>query len=116
MRKVEDFRLSVPVSYNSPDVSVKGFSRFKDYPCLVLKYIGCGVVGGCNGDGGVFNVATGESVTIRELAETIVDITGTGVGIVHEDERVGDVRDSRADVGKIAGWWRSEIELAEGLK
>lgn len=46
----------------------------------------------------------------------IVNTTGTGVGIVHENERVGDVRDSRADVGKIAGWWRSEIELSEGLK
>ncbi len=82
----------------------------------MLKYLSCGVVGGCNGDSGVFNVATGASVTIQELAETIVDITRTGAGIVHEDERVGDVRDSRADVGKISGWWRSEIELAEGLK
>ena len=25
------------------------------------------------------------------------------------------MRDSRADVGKISGWWRSEIELVEGL-
>ncbi len=82
----------------------------------VLDVVRANVAAMEHGDGEVFNVATGASVTIRELAETIVDITGTGAGIVHEDERVGDVRDSRADVGKIAGWWRSEIELAEGLK
>ena len=82
----------------------------------VLDVVRANVAAMEHGDGEVFNVATGESVTIRELAETIVDITGTGAGIVHEDERVGDVRDSRADVGKISGWWRSEIELAEGLK
>ena len=68
-----------------------------------------------HGDGEVFNVATGRSVTIMKLAETIVDITGTGAGIVHEAERAGDIRDSRADVGKIAEWWRSEVELVEGL-
>ncbi len=68
-----------------------------------------------HGDGEVFNVATGASVTILELAEAIVVSVGTGAGIVHEAERAGDVRDSRADVGKISGWWRSEVELVEGL-
>ncbi|MCD4799462.1 MAG: NAD-dependent epimerase/dehydratase family protein [Methanosarcinales archaeon] len=82
----------------------------------VLDVVRANVAAMEHGDGGVFNVATGASVTIRELAEMIVNTTGTGVGIVHEDKRVGDVRDSRADVEKIAGWWRSEIELAEGLK
>jgi UDP-glucose 4-epimerase len=30
--------------------------------------------------------------------------------------RAGDVRDSRADISKISGWWKGEIELHEGLK
>ena len=48
-----------------------------------------------HGDGEVFNVATGFSVTIRELAESIIktetveESAGTGAGIVHEAERVG---------------------------
>jgi UDP-glucose 4-epimerase len=69
-----------------------------------------------HGDGEVFNVATGMSVTIRELAEIIVEGVGSDVDIVYEDDRAGDVRHSRADVGKIAGWWKSEIKLQEGLK
>jgi len=52
----------------------------------------------------VFNVATGRSVTIRELAGKIVEIVGTGASLVHEAKRAGDVRNSRADVGKISGW------------
>jgi UDP-glucose 4-epimerase len=69
-----------------------------------------------HGDGEVFNVATGMSVTIKELAEIIVEGVGSDVDIVYEDDRAGDVRHSRADVKKIAGWWRSKITLQEGLK
>ncbi|MDF1557927.1 MAG: NAD-dependent epimerase/dehydratase family protein [ANME-2 cluster archaeon] len=68
-----------------------------------------------NGDGGVFNVATGRSVSINELARTVLEITGSGAGIVYQPERVGDIKHSRADVGRISGWWRSEVELGDGL-
>ena len=56
-----------------------------------------------HGDGEVFNVATGASVTIREPAEAIVESVGTGASIVHEAERAEYVRDSRAYVGKDCG-------------
>ncbi|AKB60106.1 MULTISPECIES: SDR family NAD(P)-dependent oxidoreductase [Methanosarcina] len=69
-----------------------------------------------NGDGQVFNVAMGKSVTVLELAEKIVELTGSSSRIVHVGSRAGDVRDSRADVSKISGWWKGEIELEEGLK
>ncbi|MCK5699285.1 MAG: GDP-mannose 4,6-dehydratase, partial [Candidatus Aenigmarchaeota archaeon] len=69
-----------------------------------------------HGGGEVFNVATGSSVTVLELAENIVESVGNKVEILYEDERVGDVRDSRADVGKISGWWKSEFGLSEGIK
>jgi UDP-glucose 4-epimerase len=53
-------------------------------------------------------------VTLRELAEIIMEFVGWV--FVYEDKRAGDVRDSRAEVGKIAGWRGSEVELAEGLR
>jgi UDP-glucose 4-epimerase len=68
------------------------------------------------GDGQVFNVAMGKSVTVLELAENIIQLTGSSSRIVHEASRAGDVRDSRASVSKISGWWKGEIELQEGLK
>lgn len=69
-----------------------------------------------HGDGGVFNVATGSSVSINELARTILDITGSGANIVYRPERAGDIKHSRADMGRISGWWRSEVELGDGLR
>lgn len=47
-----------------------------------------------------FNIGTGESITIRQLAETIQDVTGTNSDIVHVDPREGDIEQSRADITK----------------
>jgi len=69
-----------------------------------------------HGDGQVFNVAMGKSITVLELAENIIKLTGSSSQIIHAASRAGDVRDSRADVSKIAGWWKGEIELEQGLK
>lgn len=69
-----------------------------------------------HGDGQVFNVAMGKSVTILELAEKIINLTGSSSKIVHVASRAGDVRDSRANVSKISGWWRAKIELQDGLR
>lgn len=68
-----------------------------------------------HGDGGVFNVATGHSVSINQLARTVLDITGSGTDIVYQPERAGDIKHSSADVNRISGWWRSEVELRDGL-
>ena len=69
-----------------------------------------------HGDGQVFNVAMGKSLTVLELAENIIKLTGSPSKIIHAESRAGDVRDSKADVSKIAGWWKGEIELEQGLK
>jgi UDP-glucose 4-epimerase len=50
---------------------------------------------------GVFNVAGGRSVTINELAATILRLTGSRSEVQHVAERPGDVKHSRADVGKL---------------
>lgn len=69
-----------------------------------------------HGDGQVFNVAMGKSVTVLELAENILHLTGSHSRIIHAASRAGDVRDSKADISKISGWWKGKIELQEGLK
>jgi UDP-glucose 4-epimerase len=51
--------------------------------------------------GEAFNVGTGSSVTVRELAETIRDVAGSDSGIVHGEPRPGDIDDSWADISKI---------------
>ena len=55
------------------------------------------------GDGGVFNVANGEPVSINELAELIVELTGSSSKIVYGESREGDIKQSVADITEIEG-------------
>lgn len=48
--------------------------------------------------GKAFNVGTGTEITIRELAETIKEVTNSNSEIVHVEPREGDIEESAADV------------------
>ena len=50
---------------------------------------------------GVFNVAYGQRITIKELATMICRLTGSRSEIVHTAERPGDVKHSLASVDKL---------------
>lgn len=67
--------------------------------------------------GEAFNIGTGDSVTIRDLAELIADVAGAAEGITHTDPRPGDVERSRADISKarrLLGYEPS-VDLRTGL-
>ncbi|MBU0951820.1 MAG: NAD-dependent epimerase/dehydratase family protein [Elusimicrobia bacterium] len=50
---------------------------------------------------GVYNVAYGSKITINALADKIIKFCGSKSKIVHEKERLGDIKHSLADVNKI---------------
>jgi UDP-glucose 4-epimerase len=50
---------------------------------------------------GVYNVACGKSLSIRELAEQIILTTGSRSKIDYQPERLGDIRHSIADVSRL---------------
>jgi UDP-glucose 4-epimerase len=64
-----------------------------------------------------FNVGTGTSVTINELAETVRDIFDADVPITHVDPRPGDIRHSKADISRARREldFDPTIQLADGL-
>ncbi|MEM5786681.1 MAG: NAD-dependent epimerase/dehydratase family protein [Syntrophobacteraceae bacterium] len=66
---------------------------------------------------GVFNVGTGGSTTVRELATTIIEVCGSRSAIDCLPERPGDIRHSLAAVGKFqeAAGWSAKVSLQEGL-
>ncbi len=68
--------------------------------------------------GEAYNIGTGESVTIRELAELIQDLTDTESDIVHTEPREGDIDHSRADISKARTHLEYEptVSLREGLR
>ncbi len=65
---------------------------------------------------GTFNVGYGGSITVNDLAEMIVRLSGSSSEIQHLDERPGDVRHSRASVDKLlAAGFRHESSLEKGI-
>lgn len=67
---------------------------------------------------GVYNVGTGKSTTILELAETIKDLTGNALPLNFCRERPGDIRFSLASVDAFSGaaHWVPRISLRAGLR
>jgi UDP-glucose 4-epimerase len=67
---------------------------------------------------GAHNVATGESISIRELAEKIRGITDSRSDIVHIDSRSGDIEHSVADISNIKTVlsYESSVALKQGLE
>lgn len=50
---------------------------------------------------GVYNVACGKSLSIKQLAEQIIKTTGSRSQVVFQPERLGDIRHSIADVSRL---------------
>ncbi|SFG72451.1 UDP-glucose 4-epimerase [Halopelagius inordinatus] len=67
--------------------------------------------------GEAYNVGTGTSVTIRELAEEVKAAVGSESPIVHTDPREGDIRHSRADVARANRklGYEPTVSLGDGL-
>ncbi|NBR71334.1 MAG: NAD-dependent epimerase/dehydratase family protein [Proteobacteria bacterium] len=66
--------------------------------------------------GGVYNVASGQSTSILQLAQKIISLTGSSSTITHTPERPGDVRFSSASIERIrATGWAPRAALEEGL-
>lgn len=66
----------------------------------------------------VFNIGSGTETSIKELAETIIKLTGSESKIVYKPSRHGDIVYSKADVSKAKNvlGWNAETSLEEGLK
>lgn len=66
----------------------------------------------------IFNIASGVETTIQNLAETIIELTGSSSKIVHLPARIGDIVYSGADVTKAKEklGFKAETSLINGLK
>jgi UDP-glucose 4-epimerase len=66
---------------------------------------------------GVFNIGTGDSTTVNQLANLVVKILGKDISTIHLDERKGDARHSLADIIKArAIGYKPKYSLEEGLR
>jgi len=67
--------------------------------------------------GGVYNIGTGVSTNVCQLAEAMIEITGRSTEITHRDARAGEVRRSLADISLASGelGYRPLFDLRRGL-
>lgn len=71
-----------------------------------------------DGDRAVANIGTGTEITVNELAQTVVDLCGTGVAIHHAESRAGEILRSVADTRRASEIFGFEagIRLRDGLR
>ena len=66
---------------------------------------------------GVFNAGYGSALTIRELVQEILKLTGSHSEILHEPVRAGDIRHSTSDASKLlAAGWKPLFDVPAGLR
>ena len=51
-----------------------------------------------NGKNEIYNIASGKTVTIKELAEFMISLSGKDLEIIYSDTKKGDIRFSQADI------------------
>jgi len=66
----------------------------------------------------VFNGGTGARITLNKVVELLTMITGRAIEAKYDPPRVGDIRDSQADISlgrKVLGY-EPQIDFEEGLR
>jgi UDP-glucose 4-epimerase len=71
-----------------------------------------------NAVGEVFNIGSGISTSVNELAKTIQDLAGCNLQTVYEEPRLGDIKRSFANIDKARKTlgYNPRITLRQGLK
>lgn len=71
-----------------------------------------------NFDGAVMNIGAGQRTSLLELVAKINTVLGTDLKPLHEDERLGDVKDSLADISRAKEMlgYVPEVDVSAGLK
>jgi GDP-L-fucose synthase len=65
----------------------------------------------------LLNIGTGQDVTIRELAETIMEVVGFEGQIVFDSSKPDGTMRKVLDVSKLAAaGWQSRMSLQQGIR
>jgi UDP-glucose 4-epimerase len=67
---------------------------------------------------GVYNIGGGHRISIRELAEKIIEISGSSSIILHKESKKGESEHTHANINKAQTelGWRPKTSLDQGLK
>jgi len=68
--------------------------------------------------GSVYNIASGKSITINDLASLMISISGKDLNVLHSPAKKGDIRFSQSDISKAKKDldYQPQIDLKDGIK
>lgn len=71
-----------------------------------------------NGDNEIFNIGTGESISVNQLFSEMKELTQYSKEVVYKPPRAGELMRSSLDVGKAEQklGWKAKVDIKEGLK
>jgi len=69
-------------------------------------------------EGEVFNIGSGEPISVLELAKAVLELTGLNLETLYDKPRLGDIKYSYADISKAENLlrYRPRLSLREGLR
>ncbi len=84
---------------------------------FIQDAIEANIIAAENNATGIFNIGTGESTTINELAEAIIKVMDRDLQPIYQEARAGDIRDSLAAISKAkAIGYKPQYSLEDGLR
>jgi UDP-glucose 4-epimerase len=92
-------RFIMRVSQGSPPIIFGDGEQTRDFT-FVKDAVEANIIFAESNANGVFNIGTGESITINKLANIIINATGKNMKPIYQEPRPGDIRHSLADISQ----------------
>ncbi len=101
---------NLPLEVFGSGEKTRDFTYIDDVVCANVLAMKC--------NRGVFNIGSGHRISVKELAELIIQLTGSRSKIVFRDDARGDAQHTWAntDRAKAKLGWCSKVGIEEGLK
>jgi UDP-glucose 4-epimerase len=111
-RFMDQCRQKLPLTIYGDGSQTRDFVNVKDAAAAVWASIGSNLAGE------VFNVGSGKPTSISLLAKTVLELRGDDLEICYEKARVGDIKDSYADINKARSLlgYEPTVSLKDGLQ
>ncbi len=112
-RFVDFCRRGVPLVIYGDGSQSRDFVSVYDIVEAIIASINC-----AEAEGKIFHVGSGKPTSVNELAKMVIDLVGANLEILYQAPRVGDIRDSYADISKAKKWlgYEPRVCLKDGLR
>jgi UDP-glucose 4-epimerase len=109
-------RFITSVLRGEPPVIFGDGEQTRDFT-YVKDVVAANILAAEGGAAGVANVASARSISVNDLARSIIKLIGNKVEPVYREPRAGEVKHSLADIRRAAAFgFQPEYDLAKGLR